>query len=100
LEESPVSPQDSVGTEPEVTCSCGSGIPIQKLIIDGQEIALLALPLIFQQFCEAGKTPCDVTLREMMDTVKIYNPFPVEAESAYASAILREYTVFWNKEAA
>jgi uncharacterized metal-binding protein len=87
--------------EPVVaTCACGSGIPIQILIIDGQEVTLLALPLIFQQFREAGKLPGEVTLHELMDTVKIYNPIPVEAEPAYATAIFGEYTVFWNMETA
>jgi hypothetical protein len=36
----------------------------------------------------------------MMDTVKIYNPIPVEAEPSYTAAILREYTAFWAKETA
>jgi uncharacterized metal-binding protein len=82
--------------EKVATCSCGSGIPIQIISIEGQEITLVALPLIFQQFREAGKKPCTATLREMMDTVKIYNPIPVEAEQTYTTAILRVYTSFWN----
>jgi len=86
--------------EKEATCSCGSGIPIQKISIEGQEITLVALPLIFQQFREARKKPGDATLREMMDTIKIYNPIPVEAEHTYTTAILREYTAFWNLETA
>ena len=83
--------------EQVATCACGSGIPIQKISIEGQEITLVALPLIFQQFREAGKKPGEATLSEMMDTVKIYNPVPVEAEPSYTVAILREYTAFWNK---
>jgi hypothetical protein len=82
------------------TCACGSGIPIQKVSLEGQEITLVALPLLFQQFREAGKTPCDATLFELMDTVRIYNSIPPEAEQSYATAILREYTAFWNKETA
>jgi uncharacterized metal-binding protein len=82
--------------EKVATCSCGSGIPIQIISIEGQEITLVALPLVFQQFREAGKKPCTATLREMMDTVKIYNPIPVEAEKTYTTAILRVYTSFWN----
>lgn len=92
--------QNIDATEKGATCSCGSGIPIQRIIIQGQEITLLALPLIFQQFREAGNPPGDATLREMMDTVKIYNPIPVEDEPAYMAAILHAYTVFWSKETA
>lgn len=79
------------------TCECGSGIPIQKISIEGQEISLVALPLLFQQFREAGKKPGDGTAREMMEAVKIYNPIPVEAEASYTTAILAVYTAFWIK---
>jgi hypothetical protein len=80
------------------TCSCGSGIPVQEVEIEGREISLIALPLIFQQFREAGKAPCEATLREMMEIIKIYNPIAGDDEPAYAAAILREYTAFWDKE--
>ena len=40
-----------------VGCSCGSGIPTKKINIDGKTIELLALPLIFQQFRELGRSP-------------------------------------------
>jgi len=91
--------QEKTPPEPVVaTCSCGSGIPIQKIDIDGQEITLVALPLIFQQFRQADKAPNEATLHELMDTVKIYNPIPAEAEPAYTAAILHAYTVFWGKE--
>ena len=83
--------------EKEATCSCGSGIPIQKIAIEGQEITLLALPFIFQQFREAGKKPCDVTFIELMDTVKIYNPVPGEKEQTYTAVIAQEYTAYWEK---
>jgi len=95
-----VCPQDMAETGKEATCSCGSGIPIQKLIISGQEVTFVGLPLIFQQFREAGKAPGDAILSEIMDTVKIYNPIPVEAKAAYGEAILGEYRVFWGKEIA
>src|SRR4030067_1455076 len=37
-------PQETV----EATCACGSGIPIRKIVIDGQVVSLIALPLIFR----------------------------------------------------
>lgn len=84
--------------EAQATCSCGSGIPIQKLTIDGSTVTLVGLPLIFQQFAEAGKLPSEAAGRELFDTVKIYNPVPVGEEAAYIQAILREYESFWQKE--
>jgi uncharacterized metal-binding protein len=87
------------GTQPdkravEAACSCGSGIPVSKLIIEGQSVSLIALPIIFQQFYEQGKLLGNGTARELLDTVKIYNPIPPGSEAVYAEALLREYSVF------
>lgn len=87
----------NVPDEKVETCACGSGIPIQKINIEGRETTFLALPLIFQQFREAGKGPGEATLRELMDTVKIYNPIAVEDEPAYTAALSQAYTVYWDK---
>lgn len=93
--------QQSEAQEPvEATCSCGSGIPIQKVEINGQEITLIALPLIFQQFRAAGKTPTAATVRELLETVKIYNPVPANEEPDYATALEREYVAFCEKQEA
>ena len=91
--------EQSEAQEPiDATCSCGSGIPIQKVEINGQEVTLVALPLIFQQFRAAGKTPTAATVRELLETIKIYNPVPVGEESAYAAALEREYAVYCQKQ--
>ncbi len=76
------------------TCSCGSGIPIQKVDVEGQEVTFIALPLIFTLFRDEGKLPGDGTAAELMHTVKIYNPIPDEQEAAYAAAIMREYAAY------
>ena len=80
------------------TCSCGSGIPIQKVQVDGQEVTFIALPLIFAQFREAGKLPSDQTTTELMQTVKTYNPIPDEQEAAYTEAVMREYIAFCQEK--
>ena len=51
----------------QATCSCGSGIPIQKVMINGQAVTLIALPVILQQFKEAGKVPGTETITELLD---------------------------------
>jgi len=98
LQDASIAPQDSVEDEKEATCSCGSGIPIQKVIIAGQEVTLVGLPLIFQQFREAGKAPSQTIFRELMENVKIYNPIPIDAESNYTNAIADEYAAFWEQK--
>ena len=80
------------------TCSCGSGIPIQKVQVDGQEVTFIALPLIFAQFRDAGKLPGDGTTAELMQTVKIYNPIPDGQEAAYTEAVMREYAAFCQEK--
>ncbi len=76
------------------TCSCGSGIPIQKVDVEGQEVTLIALPLIFALFRDEGRLPGDGIAAELMHTVKIYNPIPDGQEAAYATAVMREYVAF------
>jgi hypothetical protein len=89
------SSEPSQGSEPKIaTCSCDSGIPIQKVQVNGQEVMLVALPLIFAQFRDAGKLPDDGTAVELMQTVRIYNSIPDGQEAAYTEAVMREYAVF------
>lgn len=87
-------------SEAQATCSCGSGIPIQKMFISGNMVTMVGLPLIFQQYREAGKPPTDSIKKELYNTTRIYNPIPAGEEDAYAEALLREYTAFWEKELA
>jgi uncharacterized metal-binding protein len=82
----------------QATCSCGSGIPIQKVTIGGQEVTLIALPLIFEQMQAAGKLPSDAVGHDLLETVKVYNPVPESLEGAYRATILREYTAFCQKK--
>jgi hypothetical protein len=85
--------------EPVVaTCSCGSGIPVQMVEIHGQKVTLVALPLIFEQLHQAGKLPSEETDRELLETVKIYNPVPAADEPAYTAALAREYSSFCKRQ--
>ena len=85
-------------TEKVAACSCGSGIPVQTLQIDSQEITLIALPLIFEQFRETGKLPSDAIACELLVTVKLYNPVPEGADGQYQIALLQAYAAFYEKE--
>lgn len=87
-------PQEPV----EVLCSCGSGIPVRKVMVEGQQVILVALPLIFDQFRAAGKQPTDGTARDLLDTVKIYNPIPSGTEAIYAEMLLREYAAYCDEK--
>jgi hypothetical protein len=80
------------------TCSCGSGIPVQKVTVDGREVTLIALPAIFQQFHQAGKQPGEQMIGELLEMVKIYNPVPREEEAVYRESLLREYATFCENQ--
>jgi uncharacterized metal-binding protein len=80
------------------TCACGSGIPVQTVIIADKEVTIVGLPLIFQQFIEAGKNPNKANVDELMESIKIYNPIISEEESDYRDAIQKAYTKSWFKE--
>jgi uncharacterized metal-binding protein len=79
------------------TCSCGSGIPIQQVDVDGQPVILVALHLLFARSRDAGKLPGVGTTAELMSAVKIYNPVPEAQEAAYTRAIAREYAAFYAR---
>jgi uncharacterized metal-binding protein len=89
---------EPAGEQREATCSCGSGVPVTKLSIDGRTVELVALPLIFRQFRETRRGQDEGKARELFETVKIYNAVPPEAEGSYRAAVLREYADFCEKE--
>lgn len=91
----------AVALEPkpvEATCSCTASIPVRKVIVDGQEVTLIALPLIFQQFREAGKLPTEAIAGELLELVKVYNPIPQGAEGAYAQTLLKEFSAYCSEK--
>src|SRR5512139_375226 len=53
------------------TCSCGSGLPVQQVDLDGQTITLVALPAILQQLRAAGTAPGVEAARGLLKMVKI-----------------------------
>ncbi len=85
--------QDREGAD-TLTCSCGSGVPVSRLVIGGQTVEVLALPLILKQFCDAGRQPNAALAQELLDAVKVYNEVPPEAEAAYRESLLQEYVAF------
>jgi uncharacterized metal-binding protein len=92
-------PETATASDPVTArCSCGSGIPVQKISVNGTEITMIALPLIFEKFHQAGKPSNSETINELLDTVKIYNSIPEELTHALPQALLREYQEFCNRK--
>ncbi len=84
--------------EVEATCSCGSGIPIQKVQVNGQEFSLMALPLIFQNLFQLGKTPGEETGHEIMEMTKIYNAIDPSNEAEIAALVIEAYANYYREQ--
>lgn len=76
-------------------CACSSEIPVQAVSIQGQQVDLLALPLIFASLRERGRTPAMVG-DELMAQVEIYNAIPSDLKAAYRAALIHEYALYWK----
>jgi uncharacterized metal-binding protein len=84
-------------TDKTATCACGSGIPVQAVVIDGRPVTLVALPPLMAQFRDAGKMPSAATTQELLDQVALYNPVPARQEPAYLAALAAEYAAFCDQ---
>jgi hypothetical protein len=86
------------GNNVQATCSCGSGIPIQKVQVKQNDMTIIALPLIFETFRDQKKTPSQAVLDELMTTVKIYNRIDPEQEIGLRNAIEGLYRSYFQEE--
>lgn len=85
--------------QPQVAaCSCGSGIPVQEVAVNGMKVTLIALPAIFEIYRNEGKTPSPAVAQALLNEVRIYNPVPAVEEAAYQDALLREYRAYCGEE--
>jgi uncharacterized metal-binding protein len=77
--------------EKQTTCACGSGIPIQHLMVNGEDVTVIALPVILANFKEQGKPADETTAREILETVKVYNSFPAGSDAALIKSLFQAY---------
>ena len=84
--------------EGAATCSCGSGIPIQKVQVNGQEMSLVALPLIFQNLFQQGNAPDNKAADEIMAMVKIYNEIDPAVEEDVKAEVYQAYADYYRQE--
>jgi hypothetical protein len=71
---------------------------VTKLVIDGQTVEWVALPLIFRHFRAKGLGQDEAAAHELFETVKIYNAVPPEAETSYRNAVMLEHAASCQKE--
>jgi len=88
----------SAGGSTVASCACGSGIPVQLVAVNGEEVTLIALPVLLQQFREAGKQPTAETASALLEQVKIYNQIPEKLEATYLDVLQRAYASFYAEK--
>jgi uncharacterized metal-binding protein len=85
----------------EATCSCGSGLPVLVVSINGQRETLIAVPAIFDQFYTQGRRfDADGIADELMQVIRVYNSIPDAEARAYQAALLREFERYCRKKEA
>lgn len=83
-------------------CSCGSGKPAPEgaVRVNGRDVAIPALPLIFQQQARRGLEPGDASADQLLEAVCIYHPIATEEQSSYRSALVGAYQLFHQRRSA
>ncbi len=82
---------------PAAPCACATQIPVSRIEVAGQEMELVALMPVLDQFYLAGKRPGDSLGKELLDMIRIYNPIPEEAVADTQAALEREYAAFCQR---
>jgi uncharacterized metal-binding protein len=90
--------KEQQGESQTATCECGSGIPIQTVSINGEQVTLIALHAIFEQFREAERQSTIDTAKMLLEQVKIYNPVPKNQEDDYLEMLHREYSHYLREK--
>jgi len=78
----------------DAPCACATQVPVSRIDIAGQEMELIALMAIFDEFYRAGKRPGDGLGQALLEAVRIYNTIPDELLPATRAALEREYAEF------
>jgi len=83
-------------------CSCGSGKPAPEgaLRVNGREVAIPGLPLIFEQQARRGLEPGDSSGDQLLAAVAIYHPVSTEEQSSYRVALVGAYQLFHRRRTA
>ena len=79
---------------PSPPCTCGSGIPLRKLRLAGQEIQIAALPLIYESWRNSGRMSESGISSEMLQVIKVYHPIPEDEEETWKQTIALDYALF------
>lgn len=83
-------------------CSCGSGKPAPEgvLRVNGRDVVIPGLPLIFEQQARRRLEPGDPSGDQLLAAVGIYHPISSEEQSSYRAALVGAYQLFYQRRSA
>ena len=78
--------------QPETTarsqgCSCGSGVPVTKIVVNGEKVDMLALDPIMENAFQQGLRADGELPASIWENVRIYNAISAEEEALYLRAV-------------
>jgi len=79
-------------------CSCTSGIPVERLQVDGKTVELVALPAIFELLLKQGHRPDGgATSDAILELVRVYNAVAPEDEEPLRTVLATAYEEYCSK---
>lgn len=72
-------------------CACSRPMPGGKVTINGEEITIPGLQMIFGHLAEMGLAPTPENASQILETVAIYHPIPDDERNDYEQALLAAY---------
>lgn len=81
-------------------CACGSGIPVTNVAVGDRALQFLALTAIFDMAYGQGLRANAAPPPTLVETVRMYNPFPAAEEALYVEAIGLAWTDYCTQKGA
>jgi uncharacterized metal-binding protein len=72
-------------------CACSRPMPGGKLTVNGEEITIPGLQMMFGHLAETGVAPEPQNAGQILETVAVYHPIPDEDKAAYQEGLLAAY---------
>jgi len=82
----------------EPVCSCMQSLPSGVVVVDGREVEVCGLPLVFDQLTKKGVRGEESDARQILELTKVFQYVPPEEEEAYRGALLEAYRAFLRQQ--
>ncbi|HUS83262.1 MAG TPA: putative zinc-binding protein [Dehalococcoidia bacterium] len=84
-----------IASEDAAVCSCTSGIPVERLQVNGKTVELVALPAIFELVSQQGHDPDDGTTADaILELARVYNSIASEDEQPLRPVLAKAYAEY------